>query len=419
MFYTNWGRYTQLAGQAILPAAICLGWGILEASKLKVGLVAGRKQKLVSVLLADWHSLIPAGLAMAGLALTHYRILIFAALFYPVYLVFELRQANWKPLLARLTVLTLFSGILALPWYLRSYGSTIMKMLTNSIGTPASTLSSVALESNSTAALDAYFPTLLWLAFLLALAWSLWKRSRKAALFSAWWFLVLLATNPAWLNLPGTGVITNFTLLIAVYIPAGVLIGLAIADLARTEFPISKSWYALALLVVVGGLGLWGAQYRLKDLSAGSDSLAVRPDIRAAEWIQANTPPDAGFLVNSFFAYNGSAIVGSDGGWWLPYLAQRKTSLPPLLYAAEKSSVKGYVQWINELTALINEKGVSDPAVLAELKTRGLSYIYIGQQQGRVNYAGPQTLDPLKLSTDIHFQTVYHQDRVWIFKLVP
>jgi len=79
--------------------------------------------------MADWRSLIPAGLAMAGLALTHYRILIFAALFYPVYLIFELRKASWKPLLGHFTALSLFSGILALPWYLHSYGSMILKML--------------------------------------------------------------------------------------------------------------------------------------------------------------------------------------------------------------------------------------------------------------------------------------------------
>ncbi len=56
--------------------------------------------------------------------------------------------------------------------------------------------------------------------------------------------------------------------------------------------------------------------------------------------------------------------------------------------------------------------------MLAELKTRGLNYIYVGQEQGQVNYDGPVALDPLKLSQDSHFQTIYHQDRVWIFKIV-
>ncbi len=229
-FYTNWGRYTQLAGQTILPAAIFLGWAVLENLSKKSEPVPGNTSVLkkgFTTFLADWRSLIPASLAMAGLALTHYRILIFAVLFFPVYLAFELRKANWKPLLARLTTLTLLSGALALPWYLRSYGSSILQLLTNRLSTPVTSLSAGVLEYNSIPSLDAYFPILLWLVFLLAIAWSFWKQSRKAALFSAWWFLILLATNPAWLHLPGTGIITNFALLIAIYIPAGVLVGVA------------------------------------------------------------------------------------------------------------------------------------------------------------------------------------------------
>jgi len=37
MFYINWGRYTQLAGQAILPVVICLAWSALKADvKVKI-----------------------------------------------------------------------------------------------------------------------------------------------------------------------------------------------------------------------------------------------------------------------------------------------------------------------------------------------------------------------------------------------
>jgi hypothetical protein len=423
MIYTNWGRYTQLAGQTILPVAACLGWTILESFSTKSEPVTGKTstvKKTLTTFLADWRSLIPASLAMAGLALTHYRILIFAALLYPIFLIFELRKSNWKPILIRLCALTLLSGILVLPWYIRTYGSGILRNLTIKISTSAASISNATLESNAISRLDSFFPILLWLLLFLAVAWCLWKRSRRAAFFSAWWLLILLATNPVWLHLPGTGVVTNFTLLIAIYIPAGVLLGAAAVTLVNPEqfSPRGRFWGSLCLWLVVAGLGLWGINQRRNDISVGSGALALRPDMRAAEWIQSNTPTEAGFLVNSFFAYSGSSIVGADGGWWLPYLAHRQTNLPPLTYSSEQGPRPDYIKWVNAFVTAIDQKGIADSSVLAELKARGLSYIYIGQQQGMINNPNPLILDPLKLSTDSHFRTVYHQDRVWIFEIV-
>jgi len=146
-------------------------------------------------------------------------------------------------------------------------------------------------------------------------------------------------------------------------------------------------------------------------------ALVTRPDIRAAEWIQENTPQDARFLVNSFFAYDDTVIVGSDGGWWLPLLAQRQTTLPPLTYGSEGGPRPDYVQWINALTTEIQNKGIAHPDVLALLRERGVTHVYIGQRQGRVNYGGPYVLEPGQLLASPNFRLVYHQDRVWVFEV--
>jgi hypothetical protein len=53
MFYVNWGRYTQLAGQVILPAAVWLTWEAVDLAERK------------------WRLLALTALAAAGLALTH------------------------------------------------------------------------------------------------------------------------------------------------------------------------------------------------------------------------------------------------------------------------------------------------------------------------------------------------------------
>ena len=83
-----------------------------------------------------------------------------------------------------------------------------------------------------------------------------------------WWFLNLLATNPQWLHLPGEGVITNFTLFIASYIPAGVMIGagfgwlhlLLRGALFTKRYPWRSCVFSLLLVFLMTGIGLWGAR---------------------------------------------------------------------------------------------------------------------------------------------------------------
>jgi hypothetical protein len=172
------------------------------------------------------------------------------------------------------------------------------------------------------------------------------------------------------------------------------------------------------LLLLVIGIGLWGARQRLGDMQPMSSTLVTRPDIRAAEWIQENTPQNARFLVNSFFAYGDTVIVGSDGGWWLPLLAERQTTLPPLTYGSERGPRPDNILWVDTLTSEFQNKGITHPDMLALLRERGVTYVYVGQRQGRVNYNGPYVLNPSELLSSPFFRLIYHQDRVWIFEVV-
>jgi hypothetical protein len=171
-------------------------------------------------------------------------------------------------------------------------------------------------------------------------------------------------------------------------------------------------------LVALAALALWGAGQRLGDLTVAQQALVTRPDLRAADWIRANTPQDARFLVNSFFAYGGASVVGSDGGWWLPLTAGRQTTQPPLLYGTERGPRPDYRLWVNALPTALQQKRVDDPEVLAMLRERGITHIYVGQRQGRVNYSGPVALEPQQLLDSPHFRPIYHQDRVWVFEIV-
>lgn len=425
-FYLNWGRYTQLTGQVLLPLAFLLAWDSLQEPAADP---RSRFDRLRLPLLT--------GLVFGGLSLAHYRVLILAALFMAVALVGRLlsgpRRADaWLIPLVRSLLAALVAGVIFLPWFLRSFSGNLLhifsRQISPSTGVPAAA-ESAAFFSN----LTAYLPAGLWLMMLVSLCWGLWRRERWAALLGAWSLGALLVANPNWLHLPGAGAVDNFAVFIAAYIPAGLLIGSAcgwlVNDLhldgplphlkpgASFTAPLCRLRGAVLLFAVLL-FSAWGVQQRVGDIHPAEFALVTYPDRRAAAWIEAHTPAEARFLVNSLFAYGGTSVAGSDGGWWLPWLARRQVTLPPLNYALEGEPRSGYRQWVNELPARLEELGPADPAVLALLQERGVTHVYLGQQQGRVNDA-QALLSPQVLLSDAHYRPVYHQDRVWIFEVNP
>ena len=221
---------------------------------------------------------------------------------------------------------------------------------------------------------------------------------------------------------------SNFAVFIAAYIVVGVVLGAAVGELANRfqisdfRFQIARKGLGVLALALLMVIGLWGARERALEVRPKAHALMTRADVRAMEWVRNNTSRDARFLVNTFFAYGDSVIVGSDGGWWLPFLTHRQTNLPPINYGSEQGaradSRADYREWINALPRMIQAKGMGDASVLAEMRARGIRYVYIGQRQGRVNYAGPYVLKPADLLTDARFRLVYRQDRVWVFGVV-
>jgi hypothetical protein len=392
MGYTNWGRYTQLAGQAILPAVICLAW------------------LLYAQLDWDWRIAALAIVALGGLALTHYRILIVAVLF--IFTLFFMHIRALLPSLKKVTALGLGAGILFLPWLWRLFDGRMMAFFTAQITTLPSSIAASA-ETNPPADPSIY-PAWLYLLAFGCLAIGLWRRDRAVATVAAWWGLVVVATNPQWLGLPGQGVISNFAMFVAAFIPFGLIIGETLGRLIVRFVPLQGP-------ILLGGvllLGAWGARQRLADLDASRFGLATWADVRAADWIETHVPQNARFVINSFFAYSGHLAVGTDGGWWLPLLARRATDIPPLNYSLERGDHPDYVNWINALPRAIEQEGINDPSVLQLMSDRGIDYVYIGQKQGRVNYNGPDVLSPDTLLSSSSYRPIYHEDRVWIFEVV-
>jgi hypothetical protein len=408
MYYVNWGRYTQLAGQVILPVAIYLIWRILEPP------APGEAQWNVRHAALCW-------ITLGGLALTHYRVLIFAVLFYPAYLLLNLKRYPFKILIARIVWSGIGAALIFLPWFVHVFSGQLMAITSGQLTAPVGQGSDLSVTVSNA---FAYLPEAVWLCLPPLFIWGLWRRERNTLVIGLWWLILFLAVNPQWFGLSGASVISNFAVLIATYLPASLLVGGATGWLIQSLKPLEvksvrlhkASLFIAATLLCLGAL--WGARQRLQDIQVASHALATRTDLRAAAWIEENLPEEAHFLVNSFTAYGGSAVAGSDGGWWLPIIAHRSTTLPPLTYVAESGPRPDYRIWVNSLTQEIEAKGIDHPDVLRMLQERGVTHVYIGQLQGMVN-SGGHALDINQLLASPHYQPLYHQDRVWIFSFSP
>lgn len=415
MYYLNWGRYTQLAGHVLLIPTAIFVWNFLDDPGI------------------DWKNLSIISIAQAGLFLTHYRVLIFLLPLYIIYPLFNLRKINLKKQSLSVLLQGAVTLILISPWLFRLSEGRLPSQFLQHVSTPASQVSLSTLEYNVIGDLKLYLPVLMWVLTIAAVMLFVLRKNKTALIVVFWWIGVFLMANPAYFGIPGTGILSNFAVLISAYIPASILVGSAIGDLlgrlerrtSREEseaYQGSRSLFKPIVPIVIGLLiimmGIYGARSRLRDIRPSQHALVTFPDLFASEWIKNNLPQEAKFLVNSFLAYSGSLIVGSDAGWWLPLLSGRQTMLPPMPYTSEKGPSPDYITNINFLVELINAHGVSDKIVKNALEERQITHIYIGQQHGRVNAPLPPYLNPEKLIEDPDLGLIYHKDRVWIFEII-
>jgi hypothetical protein len=413
MDYVNWGRYTQLAGQAILPAAIYFTWLLLESAQTDRRL-----------LFINW-------VVLGGLALTHYRVLIFIILFYLAWILMNPNRLPFSKLIQRAFWSGMGGALIFVPWLVSILPYRTMQDFLTQLTTLPGQASRFLTEYNLIGDPFEFFPPAIWIGLVITIGWAFWQREKNFIIVILWWGLVFISANPMWIGLPGTGAISNFAVKIGGYIPISIILGAFSANIVgniqnritgREKLSpklktICSVLISVTLLICVIYSGLAQSRLRLDDINPTMHALATRPDQRAANWIRENTNPEDRFLVNSFFAYGGSMIAGSDGGWWLPLLTSRLSTQPPLNYGSEEGLEPDYVNQTNGLVQSIEKKGLSDPSVLRFLHENRINYVYIGQQQGRVNSPGP-LLDIDVLQSDPHFQLVFRQDQVWIFKII-
>lgn len=398
MYYVNWSRYTQLAGQVVLPVLMWVTWALVEARRWQ------------------WRLILLAVAACVGLGLTHYRVLGLYAVFAVVLGLASLVQRQWRRQAVstggHLGMAGAASLLALLPWGLVLFSARIPKIAQAFVEQSSGT--QFVGEYNAIPDVSFMMPLAVTVPAAAGAVWLAYRRRWREVLVIALWIVgLLLLANPALLGLPGAGVVNNFTVFIMLYVPLGVLTGACLGVLA--DVTRSAGWQRLAAPVVILAAG-WGTWQRAHDLDLGY-AMVTQQDVEAMAWIRGHTPPEARFLVNAFAAYGETMFVGADAGWWLPLLAGRANTVPPITYGMEVGPGPYYHQQVNEFYLGLRRAQPSSPEGVAYLLAQGVRYIYIGQGGGRVGNSGEPLLDGQVLEGSGLYELIYRQDGVSILAL--
>ncbi len=167
----------------------------------------------------------------------------------------------------------------------------------------------------------------------------------------------------------------------------------------------------LAAAVGIVAVSVWGVRWQ-QDLIKSKYQLFWPADAKAMNWIMHHTPPDALFLVNMFPAYGNSLFVGSDGGWWIPLLAKRQTTLPPVTYGSERSRLPEFSRHVNQFAFALREHPLPSDEGIRLCREAGIQYVYSGAYSKQRD-----KIDVEALRQHPAFQVVYEHDGVVIFAL--
>jgi len=372
-YYVSWGRYTQLAGLVVMPVAIVLTMDALSENARRVHLLV-------------------AGIAVAGLYLVHPRVAVFYLAWAAAHLLTQCGASTRRQVLrvlGRLFVVASVSIALLAPWLWRTLVTMLFPLFQRANATPA--------EANAfpwgyiTAGHDSF---LLALALVGLIAGLVHRRS-WASLVLVWTALLVAVGDPSLLSLPGRVMVSNGAVAISLFVQVSILIGglmsLVAEKLAVFRWPLALKGAVVGALLAAGLVG--GRD--LLPIANPTTWLLSAYDRDAIAWVEANTALGSRFVINGT-PWALGVYVGSDGGYWLPVLAQRFTQIPPVTYGF---GPEVYVRSVNEEAAGLGEKASSGRALAARMRELGYSYVFLGTRGG--------PLSKLSLEHDPSFEVVY------------
>jgi hypothetical protein len=386
---TEWGRLTQLYSSVLLALALWL-------------VIVGADEKP-----AHW---VLTGILIAGVLISHYRVLIFLFVFCAVVFGWQMATAikpqKWRAVLTRWLWVVGTAFIAVLPWLVRLVEQVIIRTLQNPAGL-RNGLSNY--ERFPWEYLTSYWEWL-WLSIaMLGFVLAIWQGKRWAVWLLVWSVLLFGLLDPRWLGLPATWLVVQNTWYIAFWVPGSVGFAWAVwqagnwlatrnAELLRWVVPLS--------LAVVLGLG-W---FRAVGVLPVASEIATNADLEALYWVRDNTPPDAKFLINLWPWYQGMTYAGGDGGYWLPAIALRQTTTPTFIRGQVlDKTVRQEMKSFEDMAWSTTD--IDSPQFLTALNQAGVQYAYIG--------AAGQHFTPQQFLNSPNWELLFSNGESWVFLKKP
>ena len=405
--YANWGRFTQLAGQVLLPLGWLLVWeSVEEWTRAGDDAATSRRARLERL-----GRTALAALVTAAVFLVHFRV---AAFYLPLLLITVL----WLLWRVRRDRAALGRGVAATLWLAGVALLLVLPVLVDALRHYiADRLDVAALRAaQAPGPVSAFyeFPLDVF-PYLIGLPWWVVGVTGIAAIFAVvrrnvvavqtvLWVPLLMALGYAYLlRVPMLNLTNLGAVLILLYLPIGLLVGCAVEELLRLLRAGPQVRWAVVATVVA--LGVWLGPQRTQTPEAYR--FFVTPaDVAAMQWINAHTPADARFGINTYFWLLNSPH-GTDGGYWIPYFTGRATSAGVMI---NNLGTREYRAAIVAQSRAV-ERLTQEPTDVRSLRELGLGYLYIGPLG---NFAGPG-LDPAAMRATPGLTEVYAADGVHIF----
>lgn len=395
-YYLTWGRYTLLAGLILLGPALAAAWELQHEPASKS---AGLRLALL----------------LAGICLTHYFVLILAALFLLVLAGAGLaRSFHTGQKHQDLAALAGWSGlgiVLALPW-LVPVGIAHLEQagvnLVNPIGqSEAAWQGAIDYLRYIVKMLGPRHNHVLMGLAAAGLLFSLLQGSLGP--LAVWGLLLCLFSLPWGLRLE---LFRPDYFTIVLFFPASILLAnllvraaAALGGLARSKTAWRAPIRGAGFILMMSFFLIWGMR-ATRDVINPATVLAGPPDLAALNWIRQNTPQDARFFINST-PWMGQVYRGVDGGYWLEPYTGRFSFVPPALYSLAGRAVTEQVQdW-----AVRSEKLEGCGAEFWTLvRDAELTHLYLRRGSG--------ALQPDALADCPRLRVLYDQEGVIVYEIL-
>lgn len=408
-WYFNWGRFTQISSQSLFLIAAITTWEAMDNWKNDW---PDQKPKI-------YFTTFLAGILNAAVFLLHYRAAGYLLPLLAIICIYEIigniqEKRHFIKSITGVCLIAIISFSLILPALIPAfevyYDKRVVEVVKNdetSLKEPIPTsenpyFSNYNLESVWSLSSKKWLIALAGAGAFIGL---LGKKRSLTIITLLWCFALVLEGLAYKLNIPLLA-FTNITgMMIMLYMPVGLLVGLLVHESFSKINEQRKSKIEPIFLWFLLFAGFIGSFYRLTDVEQYRQFM-TNQDQMAMEWIKDHTPRNAVFAIHTYYWLPNSAH-GSEAGYWIPYFAERKTTTDTMI----SSLGPKHDMVINRSNAVMSL--YTDQPAIDKLCELGVNYLYDGNKEAFDN----KSFNLEAILTFPNVKPIYENNNVLILKL--